>query len=101
MTWLHVFNMQGMAFINGRPTIVYLEHDEHQRLVWSMPLEEFQIVCDKPFVLIKTKFSQDGDRRMKEITMKKEDDTFKPISVLSRKEIATTLGVSICILDSW
>ena len=55
-TWRHALDLQGMTFIHGRPMIGCLEFDEHQRLVWSMPLEERRIVCDEPFVLIKTKF---------------------------------------------
>lgn len=55
-TWRHALDLQDMAFIHGRPTIGCLEFDEHKRLVWSMPLEERRIVCDAPFVLIKTTF---------------------------------------------
>ena len=59
-TWRHSLDLQGMTFIHGRPMIGCLEFDEHQRLVWSMPLEERRIVCDEPFVLIKTKFHKTG-----------------------------------------
>lgn len=38
---------------------------------------------------------------MKDLTMTKEDDTFRPIRVLSRKEVAAALGVSVRTLDSW
>lgn len=38
---------------------------------------------------------------MNDITVKKEDDTFTPIRVLSRKEVAAALGVSVRTLDTW